>query len=85
MARICEVLSEKLYILNPEYRSVLIQHSYNSFELQQLKFITIPSEPLTISNFRAEQDKKKNLLISNLKMTSKKMHEISIKGLRMIV
>lgn len=30
MAKIYEVLQEKLFILNPEYRSVLLQHSYNS-------------------------------------------------------
>lgn len=55
ITRICEVLSEKLFILNPLYRNILLDHSTNSFELQQLRFITIPSEPLTIENFRAEQ------------------------------
>jgi hypothetical protein len=74
-----------MFILNPFYRTILINHSAECQELQQLRFITIGSEPLTIENFRAEQEKKKNTLIASLKHKSKVMHQNSISGLKEIV
>lgn len=71
-----------MFILNPFYRNILIDHSGHCQELQQLRFITIHSEPLTIENFRGEQEKKKNSLITNLKLKSKAMHDSSVRGLK---
>jgi dynein heavy chain, axonemal len=45
----------------------------------------VPSEALTIDNFKKEQEKKKNSLIYNLKKCSQEMHRNSAEGLKIVV
>jgi dynein heavy chain, axonemal len=68
--RISDVLSENLFFLHSEYRSILLAHHNICYDIEQFKCLYVPTEPLTIGNFRKEQEKKKNSLIYSLKQCS---------------
>jgi hypothetical protein len=85
LKRISDILSESLFVLNEEYRSILLAHHNICYDIEQFKCLYVPTEPLTITNFRKEQEKKKNSLIFSLKQCSKEMHKNSSEKLKNVV
>ncbi len=85
LARISEILSENLFLLHNEYRGILLAHQHICYDIEQFKCLYVPSEPLSLAQFKQEQEKKKNSLIYSLKQCSKDMHKNTVKGLQAVV
>lgn len=50
--KISNILSENLFILNNEYRSILLAHHNICYDMEQFKCLYVPTEPLSIENFK---------------------------------
>ena len=80
-----DILSDNLFLLHNDYRTILLSHHNICYDIEQFKCLYVPTEPLTIDNFKKEQEKKKNQLIFSLKQCSKEMHKNSVAGLKLVV
>jgi dynein heavy chain len=58
--KVSEVLSERLFILNPDYRSILIAHNSMCYDIEHFKLVELPNDSLNIVDFKQEQFKRRN-------------------------
>lgn len=82
---VSNILSEKLFILHPDYRSILLQHNSACYDVEHFSLVEACPESLDSVRFREEQAKKRNITISKLKSYSKEMHNKCKEGLENIV
>ena len=82
---VSEVLGEKLFILQSDYRAILLQHNSICYDVEHFSLVEAGPESLGPVEFREEQAKKRNVTISKLKACSKEMHNKCREGLENIV
>lgn len=83
--KVSEVLSERLFILNPDYRSILVAHNSLCYDIEKFKLVELPNDSLNIVEFKQEQLKRRNEVVHQLKRCSKELHEKCETGLQTIV
>lgn len=82
---ISSILEEKLFILQPEYRDLIIDHNRTCVDITHFKLVDLECDAMEISEFKKRQNKKKSHLINNLKTASEQMHQKSMGYMMAIV
>lgn len=83
--KVSEILSERLFVLNPDYRGILVAHNSLCYDIEHFKLVELPSDSLSITDFKQEQFKRRNEVVHQLKRCSKELHEKCEVGLQTIV
>lgn len=74
-----------MFILNQDYRSILLSHNSLCYDIEHFKLVELPNDSLNIVDFKQEQFKRRNEVVHQLKRCSKELHEKCEVGLQTIV
>lgn len=47
--KVSDILSERLFILNPDYRNILLSHNNLCYSIEHFKLVELPSDSLSVA------------------------------------
>ena len=82
-------LNERLYIANPIFQQLLVNHKGMCLEIERLRFVELlrldTAEIQSLDEFKMNQEKKRNYVIETLQDYSKNLHQNVRAGVKMIL
>ena len=82
-------LNESLYIANPIFQQLLVNHKGMCLEIERLRFVELlrleTAEIQSLEEFKLNQEKKRNYVIETLQDYSKNLHQNVRAGVKMIL
>ncbi|RZK66773.1 MAG: hypothetical protein EOO95_04840, partial [Pedobacter sp.] len=88
-SQIISQLNEKLFIANPIFQQLLINHKNMCLEIERLRFIELArletGEILGLEDFKLSQEKKRSYVVESLQKYSNSLHQNVRAGVRMIL
>jgi len=88
-SQIISQLNEKLFIANPIFQQLLMNHKSMCLEIERLRFIELArletGEILGLEDFKLSQEKKRSYVVESLQKYSNNLHQNVRAGVRMIL
>ena len=88
-SQIISQLNEKLFIANPIFQQLLMNHKSMCLEIERLRFIELmrleTGEILGLDDFKLSQEKKRSYVVESLQKYSNNLHQNVRAGVRMIL